>query len=41
MPFALEAIALLIAETIWPLIEFCEPVHVYEQPMIAQASWMP
>ncbi len=41
MPFALPAMAVLNAETIWETIEFVEPVHWYEQPVMAQASWMP
>ena len=41
MPFALPAMALLNAETIWLTIELAEPVHWYEQPVRAQASWIP
>ena len=41
MPFALPAIAAFIAETIWLTIEVVEPVHWYEQPVRAQASWIP
>ncbi len=41
MPLALPAMALLNAETISLMIEFCEPVHVAEQPVIAHASAIP
>ena len=41
IPFALPAIAALNAETIWLTIEVVEPVHWYEQPVMAQASWSP
>ena len=38
MPFALAAIAVLNAATIWETSEVAEPVHWYEQPVMAQAS---
>ena len=41
MPFALPAMAVLNAATIWETIELAEPVHWYEQPVRAQASWIP
>ena len=41
IPFALPAIAAFIAETISLTIAVVEPVHWYEQPVMAQASWSP
>ena len=41
IPLALAAMALLNAETIWPTIEFVEPVHWNVVPVSAQASWHP
>ncbi len=41
IPFALAAMALLNAETIWLTIELLEPVHWNEEPVSAQASWHP
>ena len=41
MPFAFAATAVLNAETICETIELAEPVHWYEHPARAQASWIP